>query len=108
RVRTCAMSNDKSPAPAGWYPDPEGGQRYWDGTTWLDFPEPGSDADETPETERWFRKRMVVVTLLVVVLAAVGGTVTWKINHDAQVAAQASALEEAAKREAERIEAERA
>jgi len=102
------MSNDKSPAPAGWYPDPEGGQRYWDGTTWLDFPEPGSDADGTSETERWFRKRMVVVTLLVVVLAAVGGTVTWKINHDAQVAAQASALEEAAKREAERIEAERA
>jgi len=31
-------------APAGWYPDPQGGgeQRYWDGTTWTDHTAPGS------------------------------------------------------------------
>ncbi|GAA3419312.1 hypothetical protein RAJCM14343_3908 [Rhodococcus aetherivorans] len=23
------MSDDKTPAPAGWYPGPNGGQRYW-------------------------------------------------------------------------------
>ncbi|MCD5421092.1 DUF2510 domain-containing protein [Rhodococcus pyridinivorans] len=101
------MSNDKAPAPAGWYPDPQGGQRYWDGTMWLDFPDPASDADPVEPRSR-FRKRVILLTLLVVALAAIGGTVTWKLNHDAQVAAQASALEEAAKREAERVEAERA
>ena len=27
-------------APAGWYPDPLGGQRYWDGSAWLDLVPP--------------------------------------------------------------------
>jgi len=26
------------PAPPGWYPHPEGGQRYWDGTAWSQGP----------------------------------------------------------------------
>jgi Protein of unknown function (DUF2510) len=24
------------PPPPGWYPDPPGGQRYWDGSQWTD------------------------------------------------------------------------
>lgn len=24
------------PPPPGWYPDPPGGQRYWDGNQWTD------------------------------------------------------------------------
>ncbi len=50
------MSDDTAPAaPAGWYPTADGGQRYWDGTTWLDVPapptvdEPGEPLVETPE-----------------------------------------------------------
>jgi Protein of unknown function (DUF2510) len=29
---------EASAPPAGWYPDPEGGQgeRFWDGTAWTD------------------------------------------------------------------------
>lgn len=34
------MSDNAPAAPAGWYPDPQGGQRYWDGKSWLDIPAP--------------------------------------------------------------------
>jgi len=30
-----------SQAPAGWYPQPDGGQRYWDGTAWTEHFVPG-------------------------------------------------------------------
>lgn len=32
------MTAPKTPAPAGWYPDPDGipGQRYFDGTNWTE------------------------------------------------------------------------
>src|SRR5215207_8180857 len=30
-----------SQAPAGWYPQPDGGQRYWDGTAWTEHFAPG-------------------------------------------------------------------
>lgn len=34
-----ASTNDeRPPAPPGWYPHPGGGQRYWDGTAWLETP----------------------------------------------------------------------
>jgi hypothetical protein len=38
-------------APAGWYPDPEGNLRYWDGTTWLNIPLPPGN-DGTAENEK--------------------------------------------------------
>lgn len=49
------MSNDDTApaARAGWYPTPEGGQRYWDGARWLDLsappaPEPTASIEEHP------------------------------------------------------------
>ncbi|MEE2058391.1 DUF2510 domain-containing protein [Rhodococcus artemisiae] len=93
------MSTENSPAPAGWYPNPDGGQRYWDGRAWLDLPDP----DQSSAPKRKFRKKPIIVALVILVLAVVGGTVSWKVNHDAQVAAQVAAAEEAADREAERI-----
>lgn len=33
-----------APAPAGWYPDGNGGQRYWDGSAWTEHTAPAADA----------------------------------------------------------------
>lgn len=38
-------SSDQSKAAPGWYPSPDGTQRYWDGANWLNIPAPG----ETPK-----------------------------------------------------------
>lgn len=97
------MSNDNAPVPAGWYPSPDGGRRYWDGSTWLELPEPDT---ATPARRRHLTRKPVVLGLLVLALTGVGGTVAWKIDHDAQVAAQVTAAEEAAEREAQRLAAE--
>lgn len=94
--------NENRPTPAGWYPSPDGGQRYWDGAAWLGLPAPDT------VVKRRIRWKPIIVTLVVLVLAGIGGTVAWKVNHDAQVAAQVEAQEEAAQREAARLAAERA
>lgn len=45
------MPKDAPKAPAGWYPDPDGGKRYWDGETWLDMPEPSKSVVESTITQ---------------------------------------------------------
>lgn len=35
-------------APAGWYPLPGGGQRYWDGHAWVGDPVPSTRRPEEP------------------------------------------------------------
>src|SRR3712207_1545190 len=53
-----------TPPPAGWYPTPSGGQRYWDGEQWLELPPPpeaatptsGATADSSAEKARRTRK----------------------------------------------------
>lgn len=43
------MSDEHGPAaPAGWYPTPNSGQRYWDGAQWLELPQPETVAAEAP------------------------------------------------------------
>lgn len=91
--------------PAGWYPQPDGTQRFWNGSAWLDLPDPTASA---VAPKRTIPKKPIIIGLVVLALAAGGGTVTWKVNHDAQVAAQVAAAEEAANREAERIATEKA
>lgn len=49
------MSNEKTPAPAGWYPNPDGGQRFWDGLAWLDLP----DQEAADDAERLSRSMSV-------------------------------------------------
>ena len=34
-------------APAGWYPQPDGTQRYWDGTAWTERTDGGSAARQS-------------------------------------------------------------
>jgi hypothetical protein len=38
---------DEHQAPAGWYPDQEGNQRYWDGAAWTDHTRRPVDATST-------------------------------------------------------------
>lgn len=99
------MTDDKTPAPAGWYPNPDGGQRFWNGSEWLDLPAPDASSNKP---KRRIPKKPIIIGLVVLAVGAAGGTVAWKVNHDAQVAAQVAAAEEAANREAERMAAEKA
>lgn len=34
--------------PAGWYPDPQGNQRYWDGARWTAMPAPPASGGARP------------------------------------------------------------
>ena len=38
-------------APAGWYPQPDGTQRYWDGSQWTEHIAPGAGASAEPAAE---------------------------------------------------------
>ncbi|MBM6400266.1 Ltp family lipoprotein [Phycicoccus sonneratiae] len=65
------MSN----TPAGWYPQPDGQQRYWDGQTWTEHFAPGAGqqpqatapasaavaAGAVSTTRPWFRKKRVLI-----------------------------------------------
>lgn len=118
------MSTDAPKALAGWYPDPNGGRRYWDGEQWLDIPDPeqnppfADEANRSPRRHRWSRRRKVWVTIAIVaVLILVGGGIgiAMKIRSDeaaaekiaAQEAAEAVEAQEAAEAEAEKKEQQR-
>ena len=92
-------------AAPGWYPTPEGGQRYWDGASWLDIPAPPSTnaGQSSPaaggSVASSGSKRGLIAAAVVVgailVLGTAGG-ITWKVIHDQQVAAaELQAAEEA-------------
>lgn len=98
------MSNESDSVPPGWYPTPQGGQRYWDGQRWLALPEP-DDAIPAPAepfvgavTEQPNNRKKILIACVAatVVLAAAGiGAVVWKNHHDtelhnAEVAASSS------------------
>ena len=41
------MSDPNQPTtPPGWYPDGQGGQRWWDGTQWTEHTQPGAGGDQ--------------------------------------------------------------
>lgn len=105
------MTNDESEQiPAGWYPSPSGGKRYWDGQHWLALPDP----DETPphgsppgRPPGGSRNKLIGAALgvTVVVAAAIGGLV-WKSKHDEQMQNKAAAAASAsAQAEAEAADA---
>ena len=44
--------NSGRPAPAGWYPDGQGGVRWWDGERWTEHtPQPPAQPQAQPETQ---------------------------------------------------------
>lgn len=40
------MTSEQPPVPPGWYPTPDGQQRYWDGTGWTEQIAPSAGAAE--------------------------------------------------------------
>lgn len=86
--------------PAGWYPTPTGGQRYWDGERWTNLPWEGDTATvqerPTPKGKLSKRALMVIAGVGILLVALVGGGVAWKVAADQQAAAEVVAAEEAA------------
>nr|WP_296775925.1 DUF2510 domain-containing protein [Rhodococcus sp. (in: high G+C Gram-positive bacteria)] len=103
------MDDEAQSAQPGWYPTSEGGRRYWNGTTWLDLPDPASPPGAVAAEPRWRpSKKMVLVAAAVLVVLAVAGT-TAKIINDSNVRSEQQAAEaaanEAAQEEANRMAA---
>ncbi|HWM32904.1 MAG TPA: DUF2510 domain-containing protein [Pseudolysinimonas sp.] len=84
--------------PAGWYPTPNGGHRYWDGTKWTSLPWDGDDgtSDAAAARRRPFPTRWVLLGLAALVVAGlVLGGLAWKSASDAEAAAVAAAQQQA-------------
>lgn len=71
--------------PAGWYPQNDGRQRYWDGEQWTDHfaPLTTAAADAAAPAlsagvakRAWFKKKRVVIPAAVIALALFGAAVT--------------------------------
>lgn len=113
------MPQESDEVPAGWYPAPHGGKRYWDGQRWLALPDPdqstanAADVTDSGEGVASGRNRVVMasVVALIVLVAAGVGILLWKTNHDtemrnAEIAAsssKAAADKAAADAEADRV-----
>lgn len=102
--------------PPGWYPTPDGGQRYWDGSKWLDIPAPeprlgasvdveadGSENSPRPRPPSSRRGLLIggVAAALVILLLG-GGLLAWKLISDSEAARVAA--EQVAEAEREREE----
>ena len=66
--------------PAGWYPQNDGQQRYWDGQQWTEHFAPGGQDAAAPAVaatqkpaRAWYTKKRVLIPAGVVVLAMIGG-----------------------------------
>ncbi|ORI21180.1 DUF2510 domain-containing protein [Rhodococcus sp. 1168] len=104
------MPDEPLSAQPGWYPTPDGRQRYWNGSTWLDLPEPsGPSAPTSVKTPRWRpSKKLVIIAAAALLVLAVGG-ITAKIFHDSNVKAEQQvaqdAADQAAQQESDRVAA---
>lgn len=94
------MSEDKPPAPAaGWYPQHDGSQRYWDGTAWGEGPTP---KESTPSRLARWRQRwgtlstrvqsIVIIAVVVVGVVAASALLTY-VGEQRQTAAAQEACE---------------
>ena len=92
-------TSDSAPprTPAGWYPTPDGRQRYWDGSSWTDLPWSEADALTSVTStghvprQRWSSKRrktvLIAGTVVVVVAGLLVGGLALKAASDRQIAA---------------------
>lgn len=97
------MESQGKGASPGWYPTPDGSQRYWDGEHWLSIPPPdGLPEDDGPKPRRPSRRAWVAIVgavLLIAVVVSVGFLV--KAERDRELAAaEAAAAEEIASAQA--------
>jgi hypothetical protein len=77
--------------PAGWYPQADGQQRYWDGAAWTDNYAPAAaTAAAVAPKKPWFKKKRVIIPLLglagIIAIASTSGggsTETQAVQTDA-------------------------
>lgn len=68
--------------PAGWFPQEDGTQRYWDGEAWTDHIAPGVSAQAPDERPLWQKKRFLIPVIgvpalfMVIVLASLAAALT--------------------------------
>ena len=90
-----------STTPAGWYPQSDGRQRYWDGSQWTEHFAPGeaqqaatgatSVAAATPAAARpWFKKKRFVIPGAVVGVILLGNAVSGGDSPNTSVALASS------------------
>ena len=94
------MSQD---VPPGWYPTPDGRQKYWDGSSWTNLPfegvEPANPVPNEPARSVGRKKLLIGAAIgLVLLLGIGGGVIVWKTTADATTAAELAEAE--AKQEA--------
>jgi hypothetical protein len=109
------MSDDAPRPVAGWYPNANGEQRYWDGEKWLDIPPPHATQPTAGPTRKKGERRTALIvasSVIVLVLLAGGVALTMWVNHAREVAAQeereaerAADAERQRQQEADRAEA---
>lgn len=94
---------DNGSAP-GWYPAPDGTQRYWDGAQWLSIPPPDSSQSGSARPRGRSRRTWALVGVAVVLVTGllVGVGVAVKMDRDRELAAaeEAAIAEEVARAEA--------
>lgn len=118
------MDSRESRAQPGWYPSPDGTQRYWDGVQWLAIPAPtppqSADAKAGRRSRRIWALVAVIAVIAVGILVAVGVGIKAEQDRElaaeeaaraeevasAQAAEDAAAAEAAAQRDQERADAE--
>lgn len=86
-------TSESAPSPpAGWYPTPTGGQKYWDGAHWTNLPDDSSPANSPAVPRRRLSKKARVLAIAaVLVIALIVAALTVKMNMDAGKAASIAA-----------------
>jgi uncharacterized protein len=79
------MSDDNASAPAGWYPQPDGSQRYWDGAAWTSHVSAGAVGDD--------KALAVLAHVLNVVATVIGPLVIYLVKRDESVFVRSHATE---------------
>jgi hypothetical protein len=106
------MPSESDQVPAGWYPAPNGGRRYWDGQRWLALPDPDAQHPAVPgateEASGRPKKAVLIASVVAAVILVVAGIgfIIWKSNHDIEMqnaASAASSSKAAADEEADRV-----
>lgn len=90
--------------PAGWYPQPDGSQRYWDGRQWTNHVAPAQAAQgvqwqqqdlvggqSAPKSARpWFARKRVIIPAALLVVAGFGAALSAGSDDAAAPAKSAS------------------
>lgn len=90
--------------PAGWYPTPDGKQRYWDGEKWTNLPYDDVAPVEEKKAPRFSKRTKLIALGAVLVIVLGAGTavgVKLKLDSDTAAAAEVAADKALAAQEAE-------